>query len=401
MRYHTAADPKIKDVQKEGRQRLDGLIHLLRGEITTREKTRRVHVGRIAIGGGSPISVQSMTRTRTDDVDATVRQIRELQDAGCDIVRLAVPNERAAGALTEIKRQVNVPIVADIHFSARLAIKAIEAGADKVRLNPGNIKDREKLADVVRAALERSIPIRIGVNAGSLHPELLRKHGGPTPEAMVESAAMEIAELERLGFHDIVVSLKSSDVLDTISAYIAFARRFEYPLHVGVTEAGLGEEGIIASAIGIGSLLSLGIGDTIRVSLTGDPVKEVKVARMILRSLRLRCSGVRVIACPMCGRHEIDVQEFAERVKAATEQIDAPLTIAVMGCHVNGPGEARMADLGIAPTRNKAAIFVRGEVIKVVPKESALDELVLLAAKLARQIEDNMGIGVVGDDERS
>lgn len=375
------------------------LINLISDRTTTRQRTKRVYVGRVAIGGGAPISVQSMTRTRTEDVDATVKQIKELQNAGCDIVRLAVPNEKAAKALAEIKRQIDVPLVADIHFSAKLALRAIEAGADKIRLNPGNIRDRDKLIDVVKAASERSIPIRIGVNAGSLHPELLRKYGGPTPEAMVESAAIEIAELERLGFYDIVVSLKSSDVMDTILAYIAFANRFEYPLHVGVTEAGFGEEGIVASAIGIGCVLSLGIGDTIRVSLAGEPIREVKVAHMILRSLGLRHSGVRVIACPMCGRHEIDVQEFAERVRESTEQIDAPLTIAVMGCHVNGPGEARMADLGIAPARNKAAIFVRGEIVKVVPKERALDELLSFAEMLARQPEGSKVIAEVKGDE--
>ncbi|MCS7254206.1 MAG: flavodoxin-dependent (E)-4-hydroxy-3-methylbut-2-enyl-diphosphate synthase [Armatimonadota bacterium] len=368
---------------------MDSINNLLGSKIFTREMTRRVYVGSVAIGGGAPISIQSMTRTRTEDVEATVQQIKELKEAGCDIVRLAIPNERAAKAIGEIKRQVDVPIVADIHFSASLALKAIESGADKVRLNPGNIRNRNKLVDVVRAASERSIPIRIGVNAGSLHPELLRKYGGPTPEAMVESAALEIAEFERLGFHEIVVSLKSSDVMDTISAYIAFASRFAYPLHVGVTEAGFGEEGIVASAIGIGTLLSLGIGDTIRVSLPGDPKKEVKVAHMILRMLRLRYSGVRIIACPMCGRHEIDVKEFAERVGEVTGQIDAPLTIAVMGCHVNGPGEARMADLGIAPSRDKVALFVRGEVIKVVPKERALEELTSLAMKIAGQLENN------------
>lgn len=371
------------------------LINLMSDKMTTRQRTKRVYVGRVAIGGGAPISVQSMTRTRTEDVDATVKQIKELQEAGCDIVRLAVPNEKAAKALAEIRRQVDVPIVADIHFSAKLALRAIEAGADKIRLNPGNIRDRDRLIDVVKAASERSIPIRIGVNAGSLHPELLRKYGGPTPEAMVESAAAEIAELERLGFYDIVISLKSSDVMDTILAYVAFASKFEYPLHVGVTEAGVGEEGIVASAIGIGCVLSLGIGDTIRVSLAGEPVREVKIARMILRSLGLRYSGVRVIACPMCGRHEIDVQEFAERVREVAERIDAPLTIAVMGCHVNGPGEARMADLGIAPARNKVAIFARGEIIKVVPKERALDELLSFAERLAsrRQQSHHWGEG--------
>lgn len=344
-------------------------------------------MGGIPIGGGAPIAVQSMTRTKTEDVEATVKQVEELQKAGCDIVRLAVQNERAVKALAEIKRCVNIPIVADIQFSAKLALMAIEAGADKVRINPGNIKDKRRLIDVVKAASERSIPIRIGVNAGSLHPDLLRKYGGPTPEAMVESAALEISELERLGFHDIVVSLKSSDVMDTILAYVGFACKFEYPLHVGITEAGLGEEGIVASAIGIGTVLSLGIGDTIRVSLSGAPIMEVKVAHMILRSLRLRHSGVRIIACPMCGRHEIDVKEMAEAVREVMSKIEVPITIAVMGCYVNGPGEARMADLGIAPSREKVAIFMQGEVVKVVPKERALEELVELAMKLAKQIE--------------
>lgn len=359
---------------------------LSRGDLTTRENTRRVHVGGVAIGGGAPIPIQSMTRTRTEDVEATVKQILKLKQAGCDIVRLAIPNERAVKALKEIKLRVDVPIVADIHFSAKLALMAIEAGADKVRLNPGNIREKAKLIDVVRAALERSIPIRVGVNAGSLNPELLHKYGGPTPQAMVECAALEIAQLEKLGFYDIVVSLKSSDVVDTALAYITFAQRFQYPLHVGITEAGVGDEGIAVSAIGIGTVLSLGIGDTIRVSLAGEPEREVELARIILRSLKLRDFGVRVIACPMCGRHEIDVRELAEKVKEMTRHIKAPLNIAVMGCHVNGPGEASMADIGIAPLREKAILFMRGKPIKTIPKERALEELLALSESLAEEV---------------
>ena len=302
------------------------------GKFYTREQTRPVKVGRVQIGGGAPVSVQSMTTTKTEDIDATVAQIHRLEEAGCEIVRVAVPNEKAARALKHIKEQINIPLVADIHFDYRMALLAIEAGVDKIRWNPGNIRDKRKVEMIVKACKERGIPIRIGVNAGSLDPDLLMKYGGPTPEAMVESAEKEIALLEEWGFEDIVVSLKSSDVMDTIKAYLLFAQKFPYPTHVGVTEAGPPPEGIVWSAIGIGAVLAHGVGDTIRVSLATDPVEEVKAAKMILRALGLRREGVRIIACPSCGRCEVDLFELVEQVKARVGHIVEPLDIAVMGC---------------------------------------------------------------------
>ena len=306
------------------------------GKFYTRDKTRPVKVGRVQIGGGAPVSVQSMTTTKTDDIDATVAQIHRLEEAGCEIVRVAVPNEKAARALRHIKEQINIPLVADIHFDYRMALLAIEAGVDKIRWNPGNIRDKRKVEMIVKACKERGIPIRIGVNAGSLDPDLLMKYGGPTPEAMVESAAKEIALLEEWGFEDIVVSLKSSDVMDTIKAYLLFAQKFPYPTHVGVTEAGPPPEGTVWSAIGIGAVLAHGVGDTIRVSLATDPVEEVKVGKMILRALGLRREGVRIIACPSCGRCEVDLFELVDQVKARVGHIVEPLDIAVMGCLPTG-----------------------------------------------------------------
>jgi len=306
------------------------------GKFYTREQTRPVKVGRVQIGGGAPVSIQSMTTTKTEDIDATVAQIHRLEEAGCEIVRVAVPNEKAARALKPIKEQINIPLVADIHFDYRMALLAIEAGVDKIRWNPGNIRDKRKVEMIVKACKERGIPIRIGVNAGSLDPDLLMKYGGPTPEAMVESAAKEIALLEEWGFEDIVVSLKSSDVMDTIKAYLLFAQKFPYPTHVGVTEAGPPPEGIVWSAIGIGAVLAHGVGDTIRVSLATDPVEEVKAAKMILRALGLRREGVRIIACPSCGRCEVDLFELVEQVKARVGHIVEPLDIAVMGCLPTG-----------------------------------------------------------------
>lgn len=306
------------------------------GKFYTRKQTRPVKVGRVQIGGGAPVSIQSMTTTKTENIDATVTQIHRLEEAGCEIVRVAVPNEKGAKALWHIKEQINIPLVADIHFDYRLALLAIEAGVDKIRWNPGNIRDKRKVEAIVKAAKERCIPIRIGVNAGSLDPNLLMKYGGPTPEAMVESAAKEIALLERWGFEDIVVSLKSSDVMDTVKAYLLFAQKFPYPTHVGVTEAGAPPEGIVWSAIGIGTVLAHGVGDTVRVSLSADPVEEVKAAKMILRALDLRREGVRIIACPACGRCEVDLFKLVEQVKARTGHILEPLDIAVMGCLPTG-----------------------------------------------------------------
>ena len=306
------------------------------GKFYTRDQTRPVKVGRVQIGGGAPVSIQSMTTTKTEDIDATVAQIHRLEEEGCEIVRVAVPNEKAARAIKHIKEQINIPLVADIHFDYRMALLAIEAGADKIRWNPGNIRDKRKVEMIVKACKERGIPIRIGVNAGSLDPDLLMKYGGPTPEAMVESAAKEIALLEEWGFEDIVVSLKSSDVMDTVKAYLLFAQKFPYPTHVGVTEAGPPPEGLVWSAIGIGAVLAHGIGDTIRVSLATDPVEEVVAAKMILRALGLRREGVRIIACPSCGRCEVDLFTLVEEVKARVGHITEPLDIAVMGCLPTG-----------------------------------------------------------------
>ncbi len=306
------------------------------GKFYTREQTRPVRVGRVQIGGGAPVSIQSMTTTKTEDIDATVAQIHRLEAAGCEIVRVAVPNEKAARAIKHIKEQINIPLVADIHFDYRMALLAVEAGADKIRWNPGNIRDKRKVEAIVKACKERGIPIRIGVNAGSLDPDLLMKYGGPTPEAMVESAAKEIALLEEWGFEDIVVSLKSSDVMDMVKAYLLFAQKFPYPTHLGVTEAGPPPEGIVWSAIGIGTVLAHGVGDTIRVSLATDPVEEVVAAKMILRAVGLRREGVRIIACPSCGRCEVDLFELVEQVKARVGHIVEPLDIAVMGCLPTG-----------------------------------------------------------------
>ncbi|MCS7223860.1 MAG: flavodoxin-dependent (E)-4-hydroxy-3-methylbut-2-enyl-diphosphate synthase [Armatimonadetes bacterium] len=351
----------------------------------TRDQTRPVWVGKVQIGGGAPVSIQSMTITKTHDVEATVEQIHRLEQAGCEIVRVAVPHKEDALALKAIKEQISIPLVADIHFDYRLALMALEAGVDKIRWNPGNIRDPDKVERIVKEAKERKVPIRIGVNAGSLDPDLLMKYGGPTPEAMVESAAKEIGLLEKWGFEDIVVSLKSSDVMDMIQAYLLFAQRFAYPTHLGVTEAGPLPEGLVASAIGIGTVLAHGVGDTIRVSLSADPVEEVHAAKMILRSVGLRREGVRIIACPSCGRCEVDLFELVEQVKARTQHIVEPLDIAVMGCVVNGPGEARIADLGIAAGRGKAALFVEGEVVGTIKEGDVVGALVELAEKIAEK----------------
>lgn len=342
------------------------------GKFHTREQTRPVKVGRVQIGGGAPVSVQSMTTTKTEDIDATVAQIHRLEEAGCEIVRVAVPNEKAARALRHIKEQINIPLVADIHFDYRMALLAIEAGVDKIRWNPGNIRDKRKVEMIVKACKERGIPIRIGVNAGSLDPDLLMKYGGPTPEAMVESAAKEIALLEEWGFEDIVVSLKSSDVMDTIKAYLLFAQKFPYPTHVGVTEAGPPPEGIVWSAIGIGAVLAHGVGDTIRVSLATDPVEEVKVGKMILRALGLRREGVRIIACPSCGRCEVDLFELVEQVKARVGHIVEPLDIAVMGCLPTGEK--------IVTERGFTAINALREGEKVLTHEGSFAEITAMFA---------------------
>ena len=340
-----------------------------------RKITRQIHIGAVAIGGGAPVSVQSMTNTKTQDAQATVRQIEALAAAGCDIVRLAVPDKEAAANIGRIKAQTTVPLVADIHFDYRLALQAIEQGIDALRLNPGNIGGAENVRRVAEAAKARGIPIRIGVNAGSLDKRLLAKYGGITAEALVESALEHVRLLEEQDFHDMKISLKAHDVPLTLAAYRLMSERCDYPLHLGITEAGTVRSGIIKSAVGIGALLSEGIGDTLRVSLTGDPIVEVRVAREILKSLGLRDYGPTLISCPTCGRTAIDLPSIAERVEERLSGIARPIQVAVMGCVVNGPGEARGADVGIAGGKGVGLVFRKGEVVRQVKEEELVEEL--------------------------
>lgn len=341
-----------------------------------RKQTKTVYIGKVAVGGNAPVSVQSMTNTKTDHVAATVAQIKQLAQAGCDIVRLAVPDMAAAKALEQIKNCVDLPLIADIHFDYRLAMAAMDSGIDALRLNPGNIGDPEQIAIVVKMAKKRHIPIRIGVNAGSLDKKILVKHGGhPTPEALVESALHHIAILERLDFHDIKVSLKAHDVPLTIGAYRLMSETVDYPLHLGITEAGTIKSGVVKSAVGIGALLAQGIGDTIRVSLTGDPVEEVYIAKEILQSLGLREYGPTLISCPTCGRCGIDLAVIARQVEERLARIKSPLKVAVMGCVVNGPGEAQEADIGIAGGKGEGLVFRKGKVLKKVPENELLSAL--------------------------
>lgn len=342
----------------------------------TRKKTRAVWVGPVKVGGGAPVSVQSMTNTDTRDAGATVSQINQLVEAGCEIIRVAVPDMEAARALRSIMTQIKIPLVADIHFDHRLALAALEAGVHGLRINPGNIGGEERVAAVVAAAAGRGVPIRIGVNAGSLPKDLVRAHGGITPEAMVESALRHVRILEKLNFNAIKISLKASDVPLMISAYRMLAEKVDYPLHVGVTEAGTLLSGTVKSAIGIGVLLAEGIGDTIRVSLTGDPRHEVRIGYEILKALGLRRKGIELISCPTCGRTEIDLIGLAEEVEKRLSTLDVPLKVAVMGCAVNGPGEARHADVGIAGGKGEGVLFREGRVIRKVPGERLADELV-------------------------
>jgi (E)-4-hydroxy-3-methylbut-2-enyl-diphosphate synthase len=340
-----------------------------------RKKTRKIHVGSVPIGGKSPISVQSMTKTDTRDVQATVRQIKSLQKAGCEIIRIAVPDMEAAKALGNIKKSTDIPVIADIHFDWRLALEAIRQKVDGLRINPGNIGARWKVAEVVAAASDRRIPIRIGVNAGSLSKKLLAKYKHPTPEALMESAEEHIGILEQLQFREIKVSLKASNVPTTVDAYRLFSRRFRYPLHVGVSEAGPPFTGIIKSSVGLGILLAEGIGDTIRVSLSAAPREEVRVAYEILKSLGLRTRGAHIISCPTCGRCQIDIRGLAAKVENRLKDFDKPVTVAVMGCAVNGPGEAREADIGIAGGRGIGLLFRRGKIIKRIEEKELLNEL--------------------------
>lgn len=340
-----------------------------------RKNTRQIHIGNVAIGGGAPISVQSMCNTKTTDTVATVAQIKALQNAGCDIVRVAVPDMEAAQNLGNIIKEINIPLVADIHFDYKLALEAIKQGISALRLNPGNIGGEEKVRAVVKAAKEAHIPIRIGVNAGSLDKKILAKYGAVTPEALVESAMQHVKILEDLDFHDLKISLKAHDVPLTLAAYRLMSKTVDYPLHLGITEAGTVNTGIIKSAVGIGALLSEGIGDTFRISLTGDPVVEVKVANEILKSLGLKEYGPTLVACPTCGRTSIDLPAIAEQVEKKLEGIKDPIDVAVMGCVVNGPGEARGADVGIAGGNGEGLIFRKGEIIRKVPEENLVEEL--------------------------
>ena len=340
--------------------------------------TRQICVGGVKIGGGAPVSIQSMTNTPTHDVEATLAQIQALTAAGCEIVRLAVPDMAAARAIGAIKAGSSVPLVADIHFDYRLALEAVRQGIDKVRINPGNIGAPERVKAVAEACMDRSIPIRIGVNGGSLEKRLLEQYGGPTPEALVESGLRQAQMLEQFGFHDICISLKSSSVSTTMKAYRLMSERCDYPLHLWVTEAGTPELGVIKSAAGIGGLLALGIGDTFRVTLTADPVEEIFSAKKILKAVGLRREGPELIACPTCGRTKIDLIPMARRVEDLLRQVDKPITVAVMGCVVNGPGEARHADVGIAGGQGEGVLFQKGQVVARVPEDRLVDELMKL-----------------------
>ena len=347
-----------------------------------RRKTRQLNVGGVLIGGDAPVAVQSMTNTHTDDAAATLAQIQRLADAGCDIIRCAVPDMAAAEGLKTICKESPIPVIADIHFDYKLALAAIEAGVHGLRLNPGNIGGEDRVRAVVEAARERNLPIRIGVNAGSLPKDLLEKYGHPTAEALVEAAWRHIHILEDMDYSNIKVSLKAHDVPLTLAAYRLLASQCDYPLHVGITEAGTVNSGIIKSAVGIGTLLAEGIGDTIRVSLTGDPVNEVKVAYDILKALGLREHGPTLISCPTCGRTRINLEKLALEVERRLEGITDPITVAVMGCVVNGPGEAREADVGLAGGIGEGLIFRKGEVLRKVPEEKLVNELFVEIEKI-------------------
>lgn len=340
-----------------------------------RKDTRPVRVGDLTIGGSNEVIMQSMCTTKTADVKATVAEILRLEEAGCQLVRVTVNNKEAAEAIKEIKKQIHIPLVSDIHFDHRLALAAIENGIDKVRINPGNIGRREKVEAVVKACKERGIPIRIGVNAGSLENHLLEKYGYPTPEAMVESALFHINILEELDFHDIIVSLKASDVPMAIAAYSQAAKAFNYPLHLGITEAGTLFTGAVKSAAGIGTLLNMGIGNTLRISLSADPVEEIKVARELLKTFGLITNAATLVSCPTCGRLDIDLFSIANEVEDYIAKIKVPIKVSVLGCAVNGPGEAREADIGIAGARGEGMLFRYGEMIRKVPEAELLNEL--------------------------
>lgn len=342
----------------------------------TRRKTKQIAVGSVKIGNDFPISVQSMTNTDTSDANATVNQVKALEKAGCEIVRVAVPNMEAADALAEIKKAAAIPVIADIHFDYRLALKAVDNDVDGLRLNPGNIGDKERIKTVVKAAKGKNIPIRIGVNAGSLEKDILEKYGHPAPEAMVESALRHIRILEDLDFQDVKVSLKASDVWKTVEAYRLLAKKTDYPFHIGITEAGTVFSGTVKSAIGLGILLAEGLGDTLRVSLTGDPVEEVRVGWEILKAMKLRERGVNIISCPTCGRIKLDIITLANEIEKRLSHITKPINIAVMGCVVNGPGEAVESDIGIAGGDGVGLLYIKGAVVKKIKEEDIVEEIV-------------------------
>lgn len=337
-----------------------------------REQTREVLIGDRKIGGGNPILIQSMTNTRTEDVQATVEQIHKLEKAGCEIIRCTVPTLEAARAIGEIKKQISIPLVADIHFDYKMAIAAMENGADKIRINPGNIGGEEKVAAVVAVAKKRNIPIRVGVNSGSLKKELVNKYHGVTAEGIVESALDKVHMIERLGYENLVISIKSSDVMMCVKAHELLSKETDYPLHVGITESGTIISGNIKSAIGLGLILNQGIGDTIRVSLTGDPVEEIKSAKLILRTLGLRKGGIEVVSCPTCGRTRIDLIGLANQVETMVAEFPLDIKVAVMGCAVNGPGEAKEADIGIAGGDGEGLLIKKGQIIRKVPEDQLL-----------------------------
>ncbi|RPI01606.1 MAG: flavodoxin-dependent (E)-4-hydroxy-3-methylbut-2-enyl-diphosphate synthase [Calditrichaeota bacterium] len=349
-------------------------------------KTRQITVGGVRIGGGAPVSVQSMTNTRTEDVKTTCAQINRMIDAGCQIVRIAVPTDKAASAFAEIRKAVSIPLVADIHFRHDLALAAIDAGADKIRINPGNIGGREQVSAIVKRAVAAKIPIRVGVNSGSIEKDILKQEGGPTVQALVASALRNIELCRELGAVDLVLSLKSSDVLKTVFAYRAASQQTDVPLHIGVTEAGTVRSGTIKSSVGLGILLAEGIGDTLRVSLTGDPVEEVYVGFQILRALNLSRRGINFISCPTCSRTLVDLIAVAEQIERRLADVETPLTVAVMGCAVNGPGEAREADIGIACGKGSAVLFKKGEIICRIAENNLVEELEKQVRALAEQM---------------
>lgn len=348
----------------------------------SRKKTREVNIGGVKIGGDNPIAIQSMCNTDTRNVEETVKQIKELENAGCEIIRVAVPDMQAAEAIKDIKRQIDIPLVADIHFDYRLALKAIDGGIDKIRINPGNIGSEDRVKQVANMAKKNGIPIRVGVNSGSLEKHLVEKYGGVTPEGLVESALGHVRLLEKYDFYDTVISIKASNVPFSVEVYELLSETVDYPLHVGITEAGTVWGGTVKSAVGIGAILSRGIGDTIRVSLTGNPVEEIYAAKEILKDMNLRKFGVEFVSCPTCGRTSIDLISIANEVESKVKNINKNIKVAVMGCAVNGPGEAREADIGIAGGHGEGLIFRKGEIIRKVPENMLVDELMKEIEKL-------------------